>query len=77
MVESAAGLQLPGPQIEQGHLELTAAMQPLTLVACGGQRHRAHIPDQTHMQELTRGIESQELEQVIPHHGLPDVSRET
>ena len=76
-MESGAFLQLPGPQIEQGHLELADAMQPPTLIAYGGQRHRAHTPDQTHVQELARGIGRQGIEQGIPHTALPGVIRGT
>ena len=46
---SAAGLQLPDPQKEQGHLELADTMQPTILVACGGQQHKAYTPDQIYL----------------------------
>ena len=77
MVESTAGLQLPNPQTEQGHLELADAMQLPTLIACGGQRHRAHTSYQTHMQELAKGLGRHGLEQGIPHNALPGVTKET
>ena len=71
MVESAAGLQLPGPQKEQGHLELSDAVQSPTQAACGGQQHTTHTLDQMHVRELAMGIGRQELEQEIPHNALP------
>ena len=74
---ASGGFQLQDPQIERGHLQLADAMQPPTLVACSGQWHREHTPDQTRMQELAMGIGRQEFEQGIPHNTLPSVTRET
>ena len=77
MVESAAGLQLPGPRKEQGNQELAAVVQPPTWVACFGQLYKAHTLDQTHGPKLVTGVWRQETGQKCPRNALPSATKRT
>ena len=77
MVGSAAGLQLPGPQKQQEYQELADVVQPLILVAYGGQLDIAYNPDQTYVQKLAKGVVRQKPEQRSPHKTLLGAAKET